>query len=77
VTLRANSIAGALYKNKFGNSNENRNGQCQLQCLLLVKQWPNQKSLQTSAKYQQLRCSWSWIAADRLFSAHFQSFVVP
>jgi len=48
VTLHANSIAGALYKNTFECSethDKNGNGQCQLQCLLPVKRWPNQKSL--------------------------------
>jgi len=35
---------------KFGNSDENGNGQCQLQCLLTVKRWPNRKSHQIFKK---------------------------
>jgi len=61
VTLHANSIAGALYKNKFESSETPTitvRSQCQLQCLLPAKRWPNQKSLQISAKYQQ----WWWVS---------------
>jgi len=38
VTLHANSIAEAVNKNKFESleTDENGNGQCQLQCLLPV-----------------------------------------
>jgi len=80
VTLHANSFAGALYNNKFESSEiPTRTGTNRVNCSVYCRSNDDQnRSLQISAKNQQWRCgaSRSRIAADRLFSAHFQSFVV-
>jgi len=53
VTLHANSIAEALYKNKFESSETpTRTGTVSINCsvYLPVKRWQKQKSFQISAK---------------------------
>jgi len=59
--LHANSIAGALYKiisSKVGKLQQvERAPSVSTAVSTAVKRWPNQKSLQISAKYQQCPCN--------------------
>jgi len=79
VTLHANSTAGAIYKNKFESSETpTRTGTVTVSCSVcwssddltrkVLRYWRNISSDGTSR---------SRMAADKLFNAHFQSFVVP
>jgi len=71
VTLHANSIAGALYNNKFVSSETPMSVYCR------SNDDRTRKFVRKRWNISSDGASRSRIAAGRLFNVHFQSFVVP
>jgi len=79
VTLHANGITWAIYKNKVESSETpTRKGTVSVNCsVYCLSNDDRTRSLPSRRNISSDGASQSWIAADRLFSAHFQSFAVP